>query len=188
MSQNARRPRRGPGSNGSSLNSTMSIVVAAVAVLLGFLILRDIGGSDSSSSDVPVDPATSETVVTDTVPVDVVVTETTLPLTAFKVQIANASKVSGSAGDLTTQLQGRGFIVQPAINTDAATPKQTVTIVYYNPTSEAAAALVATTLGGVATAPMPTPIPTETGNIGEASVLILLGTDLAGKPLPAAAG
>ena len=167
MSQNARRPRRGAGSNGSSLNSTMSIVVAAVAVLLGFLILRDIGGSDSSSSDVPVDPATSETVVTDTVPVDVVVTETTLPLTAFKVQIANASKVSGSAGDLTTQLQGRGFIVQPAINTDAATIKQTATVVYFNPGSEGAAALVATTLGGVATAPMPTPIPTETGNIGK---------------------
>jgi hypothetical protein len=111
----------------------MSIVVAAVAVLLGFLILRDIGGSDSTSSDVPADSATIDTVVTDTIPVEVPVTETTLTLTAFKVQIANASKVSGSAGDLTTQLQGRGFIVQPAINTDAATPKQTVTIVYYNP-------------------------------------------------------
>ena len=188
MSQNARRPRRGPGSNGSSLNSTMSIVVAAVAVLLGFLILRDIGGSGSSSSDSTVASVTSDTVVTETTLVDAVVTETTVPLTAFKVQIANASKVSGSAGDLTTQLQGRGFIVQPAINTDAATPKQTVTMVYYNPGSEGAAALVATTLGGVATAPMPTPVPTETGNIGEASVLILLGTDIAGKPLPAAAG
>ena len=184
MSQNARRPRRGPSSNGSSLNSTMSIVVAAVAVLLGFLILRDIGGSDSSTTDIPVDPATSETIVTETTLVDPAVTETTLPLTGFKVQIANASKVSGSAGDLTTQLQGRGFIVQPAINTDAATQKQTATVVYYNPGSEGAAALVATTLGGVATAPMPTPIP-ETGTIGEASVLILLGTDLAGKPLPA---
>jgi hypothetical protein len=30
---------------------------------------------------------------------------------------------------------------------------------------------------------MPAPIPTETGKLGEASVLILLGTDLAGKPL-----
>jgi len=185
MSQNARRPRRGPGSNGSSLNSTMSIVVAAVAVLLGFLILRDIGGSDSSTSDAPTDSVTSETVVTETTLVDPAVAETTLPLTAFKVQIANASKVSGSAGDLTTQLQGRGFIVQPAMNTDAATPKQTATVVYFNPGSEAAATLVATTLGGVATAPMPTPIPTEKGNILEASVLILLGTDLAGKPLPA---
>ncbi|GDX19807.1 hypothetical protein LBMAG07_07280 [Actinomycetes bacterium] len=185
MSQNARRPRRGPSSNGSSLNSTMSIVVAAVAVLLGFLILRDIGGSNSASSDIPVDPAMSETIVTETTVVDPAVTESTLPLTGFKVQIANASEVSGSAGELTTQLQGRGFIVQPAINASDATQKQIATVVFFNPGSEGAAALVAATLGGVATAPMPTPIPTETGNIGEASVLIFLGTDLAGKPLPA---
>jgi hypothetical protein len=43
--------------------------------------------------------------------------------------------------------------------------------------------MVAEQLGGVATAAMPAPIPTETGKLGEASVLILLGTDLAGKPL-----
>jgi hypothetical protein len=35
---------------------------------------------------------------------------------------------------------------------------------------------------------MPTPIPTETGSLGEASVLVLLGTDLAGKPLSIIAG
>jgi hypothetical protein len=54
--------------------------------------------------------------------------------------------------------------------------------------SEAAAAQVAQELGGVATSPMPTPIPTETGSLGEASVLVLLGTDLAGKPLSIIAG
>jgi hypothetical protein len=32
---------------------------------------------------------------------------------------------------------------------------------------------------------MPAPIPTESGELGEATVLILLGTDLAGKPLAA---
>jgi hypothetical protein len=30
---------------------------------------------------------------------------------------------------------------------------------------------------------MPAPIPTEGGKLGEASILILLGTDVAGKPL-----
>jgi hypothetical protein len=37
---------------------------------------------------------------------------------------------------------------------------------------------------------MPDPVPTETGTMGEASVLVLLATDLAGKPIagaPAAA-
>jgi hypothetical protein len=184
MSQNARRPRRGPSSRGASLNSTMSIVVAAVAVLLGFLILRDIGGGDSGSLSTPSDEAPTETIATDTVP-DETVTPSTLQLTAFKVQVANASKVSGSAGELTTQLQGRGFIVQPAVNSSEITPKQTATVVYFIAGSEDAAALIATTLGGVPTAAMPDPIPTESGAVGEATVLIMLGTDIAGKPLPA---
>ena len=183
MSQNARRPRRGPSSRGASLNSTMSIVVAAVAVLLGFLILRDIGG-DSGSLSTPSDEAPTETIATDTAPAETV-TPSTLQLTAFKVQVANASKVSGSAGELTTQLQGRGFIVQPAVNSSEITPKQTATVVYFIAGSEDAAALIATTLGGVATAAMPDPIPTESGAVGEATVLIMLGTDIAGKPLPA---
>lgn len=183
MSQKARRPRRGPSSRGASLNSTMSIVVAAVAVLLGFLILRDIGG-DSGSISTPLEEVPTETIATDAVP-DESVTPSTLQLTAFKVQVANASKVSGSAGELTTQLQGRGFIVQPAMNSSEITPKQTATVVYFIAGSEDAAALIATTLGGVATAAMPDPIPTESGAVGEATVLILLGTDIAGKPLPA---
>jgi hypothetical protein len=85
-------------------------------------------------------------------------------------------------------LQGKGYIVQPAINKSEVTPRQTATVVYYLLGSESAAAQVAGELGGVATAPMPTPIPTETGSLGEASVLILLGTDLAGKPLAIIAG
>ena len=66
------------------------------------------------------------------------------------------------------------------------TQKQTVTVVYYLLGSETVAAAVAKELGGVAVAAMPEPVPTETGKLGEASVLILLGTDIAGIPLPAA--
>ena len=180
MSQEQRRPRREPVSRGSSINSTMSIVVAAVAVLLGFLILRDIRGGSTTAP--AVDGGETTTSVSDTVPVETTV-PVTIPLTAFKVQVANASKVSGSAGQLTTELQGRGYIVQPAVNASEITPKQTATVVYYLPGSEGQAALVAAELGGVATAIMPAPIPTEGGKLGEASVLILLGTDVAGKPL-----
>lgn len=156
----------------------MSIVIAAVAVLLGFLILRDIRSDSGSGSATTPDQGTDETIVTDTIPVVV-----TVPLTAFKVQIANASKVAGSAGTMTTELQGRGFIVQPAMNSSEVTPKQTTTVVYFLPGFDVQAAQVAEQLGGVATAVMPAPIPTEKGKLGEASVLILLGTDLAGKPL-----
>ena len=180
MSQEQRRPRREPVSRSSSINSTMSIVVAVIAVLLGFLILRDIRGG-STTAPAP-DGGETTTSVSDTVPV-VTTVPATIPLTAFKIQVANASKVSGSAGQLTTELQGRGYIVQPAVNSSEITPKQTTTIVYYLPGSEGQAALVAAELGGVAIAIMPAPIPTEGGKLGEASILILLGTDVAGKPL-----
>jgi hypothetical protein len=166
----------------------LSIAVAVLAVLLGFFILRDL--RNDSGLALPEDAASVEEAATDTTVETVVVETTAAPvvLTAFKVQIANASGVSGSAGLLTTEMQGKGYIVQPAINKSEITPKQTVTFVYYLLGSEAAAAKVAQELGGVATAPMPTPIPTETGSLGEASVLILLGTDLAGKPLAIIAG
>ena len=187
MNQDQRRPRRSAAPARPNLNSTTSIVVAVAAVILGFLILRDINGDNSSTAnptDAGIAQPTDTAAPTDTIPVETTV-DTTIPLTNFKVQIANASKVPGSAGELTTALQGRGFIVQPATNASEITPKQTQTVVYFIPGSEAAAARVAAELGGVTTAAMPAPIPTESGELGEATVLILLGTDLAGKPLAA---
>ena len=170
-----RRSSGGP----SNVNSTLSIIIAVLAVLLGFFILRDIRSGSNSTQTV----ASQDTVATTETSLVEVPVATTIVMTAFKVQIANASGIAGSAGQLTTELQGRGFIVQPAMNKSEITPKQTVTVVYYLLGSEAAAAAVAKELGGVAVAAMPAPIPTETGGLGEASVLIVLGTDIAGIPL-----
>ena len=177
---------------GSNVNSTLSIIIAVLALLLGFFILRDIRGDNTSQTIatstqdavVPTETATDTGTATTVLEIPV---QTTIVLTAFKIQIANASGIAGSAGQLTTELQGRGFIVQPALNKSEITPKQTVTVVYYLLGSEAVAASVAKELGGVAVAAMPEPIPTETGKLGEASVLILLGTDIAGIPLPPSA-
>ncbi len=187
MSQEQRRPRPAPEPRSANVNSVLSIAVAVLAVLLGFFILRDLRNDTSISAPeaVPAEQSPAETTVE---PITVETTVAQVVRTAFKVQVANASGVSGSAGLLTTEMQGRGYIVQPAINKSEITPKQTVTVVYYLLGSEAAAAEVAKELGGVATSPMPTPIPTETGSLGEASVLVLLGTDLAGKPLSIIAG
>ena len=185
MSQEQSRPRRAPSerrqlSGTTNVNSTLSIIIAVLAVLLGFFILRDIRNDQTGQTTV----AATEPVVESTeTTVGEVVVPTTLVLTSFKIQVTNASGISGSAGQLTTELQGRGYIVQPANNKSEITPKQTVTVVYYLLGSEQAAAAVANALGGVGIAAMPEPIPTETGNLGEATVLILLGTDLAGKPL-----
>ena len=186
MSRQA-RPQNGGNGEGQNFNSTLSIVVAVIAVLVGFFILRDINSDSTSPASSPSDDTSVDASGT-TVP-DAAVT--TLPAvtntTGFKVLVANASGVPGSAGDMSVALQGLGFIVQPPLNKSDATPKQTLTMVYYIAGQEANAANVAAALGGVATAPMPDPVPTETGNIGEASVLVLLATDLAGKPIAGAA-
>ncbi len=183
MSQEQRRPRPTPEPRTASVNSVLSIAVAVLAVLLGFFILRDLRNDSGIAATDPgsMDESAPQDTTVETLPVET--TMVPVVLNAFKVQIANGSGISGSAGLLTTEMQGRGYLVQPAINKSEVTPKQTVTIVYYLLGSEAPAAQVARDLGGVATAPMPTPIPTETASLGEASVLILLGTDLAGKPL-----
>jgi hypothetical protein len=180
-------PQNGGNGAGQNFNSTLSIVVAVIAVLVGFFILRDINSDSTSPASSPSDDTSVDASGT-TVP-DAAVT--TLPAvtntTGFKVLVANASGVPGSAGDMSVALQGLGFIVQPPLNKSDATPKQTLTMVYYIAGQEANAANVAAALGGVATAPMPDPVPTETGNMGEASVLVLLATDLAGKPIAGAA-
>ena len=188
MSQEQRRPRPTPEPRTASVNSVLSIAVAVLAVLLGFFILRDLRNDSGIAATDPgsIDESAPQDTTVETLPVET--TMAPVVLTGFKVQIANGSGISGSAGLLTTEMQGRGYLVQPAINKSEVTPKQTVTIVYYLLGSEAPAAQVARDLGGVATLPMPTPIPTETASLGEASVLILLGTDLAGKPLSIIAG
>ena len=182
MSRQAGPRRGGPGLGGAQgMNATASLVVAAVAVILGFFILRDINNDNDSGGGTA---APDTTIAADTTLPGASTTLPTGPTTGFKVQVVNAAGVSGAAGDMTVALQGLGFIVQPALTKSDATPKQTITKVYYFSGSEAAAASVAQSLGGVETAPMPDPVPSETGNIGEASVMVLLGTDLAGKPLP----
>jgi hypothetical protein len=170
------------------VSTTLGIIVAAIAVLLGFLILRDINRDrDGGVATGPVEtqPASTDEVPTDTT--DVVVSTTTLPRTGYKVLVANASGVSGSAGQMSTALQAEGFIVQqPATNAAETVGKQTVTVVYYVPGFESGAAAVSQVLGGVATQPVATPPPVESGDLGEATVLVMLGTDLAGKLLPGA--
>jgi len=183
MSRQAGPRRSGPGALGGAqgMNATASLVAAAIAVILGFFILRDINNDNDNGGG---SAAPETTIATDTTVPGAVTTLPAGPTTGFKVQVVNAAGVSGAAGDMTVALQGLGFIVQPALTKSDATPKQTVTKVYYFSGSEAAAASVAASLGNVETAPMPDPVPSETGNIGEASVMVLLGTDLAGKPLP----
>jgi hypothetical protein len=87
---------------------------------------------------------------------------------------------------MSTALQSEQFIVSQPINADVTYGKQSVTVVFYVPGYEAGATAVAEILGGIQIQPVATPAPVEGGSLGEAQVLVMLGTDLAGKLLPGA--
>jgi hypothetical protein len=185
---NQQRPRSSRPSLPSPTNGTLGAAVAVVALILGFLILRDVRADGGNTG-----PAvTSPSAVTDPSGAgDPNATTTTVPfaINGFKIQVANASGLAGSAGDMTTKLQQYGFVVQPAKNVAAGTAKRQTTGVFYLAGCETASQKVAEVLGGkVEVAAMPSPVPLETATLGEACVLILLGTDLSGKPLQGVVG
>ncbi len=179
------RPRGTPA-GGVSISTSLSVIVAAIAVLLGFLILRDVkrdqgdvsfdgGTAITSDSGVPGSESTLASVVTPAP-----------DRTGFKVLVANASGVDGTAGQMTTALQAEQFVVAAPVNADPSLGKLAVTIVYYVPGYESQATLVADVLCGVQILPLPSTPTVEGGSLSEAVVLVMLGTDLAGKLLPCA--
>jgi len=194
--------RRAAGSSGGGapISSTVSIVIAVVAVVVGFLVLRNINDSDAGGSKnggtntAPIsDDSTGTETTVPTVPVETG-PPTTPPLNLDATQqiiVANASGLGGAAGQYSKALGGLGFTM--GTPTDA-TEKVALSVVYYLPGGEAVAASVAQAMGsltnnGVVTAALPTPAPVAGGVIeAGATVLVLLGTDLAGKALPILAG
>ncbi len=182
-------PRRGPRAPGASsrpAGNIAALVIAVVAVILGFVVLNDIADGQESSS--PVTTTTTAAPTTTSAPTTTLppTTTTLAPInkTGYKILVANASGVPASAGQLTIALQGQGFIVEPATNASDVFRDEATTRVLYLAGNEENATSVARVLGGVCIEPMVTPVPTERASLGEASVLVMLGKDLAGLPLP----
>ena len=185
MSQ--RRPPRSRAPISTASNGSLGVIIAVIALALGFLVLRDVradGGSSgginngSTDSSAPVDTGAGAT--TTSFPLDI---------GGFTIQVVNASGVAGSAGKMTLDLQALNFVVRQAVNAAPGTAKRAKTGVFHLTGCESAAQRVNQVLGGNAeVGPMPSPIPTETGTLAEACVLIMLGTDLAGKALQGVAG
>jgi len=184
-------PRKSPrqGVGGSPVGSTLSIVLAVVAVVAGFLILRNITDDNDGTSSAD-DPAAEESTTT-TLDVSLVTTTvapapTTPPIVTegATVVVANASGVPGSAGRMSTALGGAGFTMAEATNATSAQLEQSV--VYYDPAVAAAQAVagsVATMMGGLVVEPVPTPPPIEGGALNGSGVVVMLGTAQADKTL-----
>jgi hypothetical protein len=186
--------RSGRADGGAPVAGALTVVLAIVAVVAGFLILRSLsnddsvssgpstGGTETSVSTAPVDsapitPAESTTTTT---------TEPELVTEGATVIVANANTVNGSAGAMTRELEAAGFTMGTPTNADGSYGKPDQTVIYFDesvPAAQAVAESVGRTLGGVAgISPVAVPAPTESGEL-DGDVLVMLGNDKANKTL-----
>jgi hypothetical protein len=164
-------------------------VLAVVAIVAGFLILRAIFDDDDDGSAGGLPAITTlageETSTTsdNSTPTTVRTTTTVGQVKTATIIVANASGVGGSAGRMTTALQGAGY--RTGEPTDATGGNLDRSAVYFvrgvNGARETADS-VARDMGGLRVRPIPAE-PPITGDMGNAGVLVMLGTDTAEKTL-----
>lgn len=172
--QTTERPPTGPARGTSPVRG---VVLVAVAVVLGFFILRaidDTGGAptvtDETAATTGDQPTEGETPDA-TEPA----APQPRPVGEVTVLVANASGVSGAAGQQTELIAGAGYVTLEGTN---APELLEATQVLFVPEYEADAAALATAINAPAEAvlAMPDPPPLETGG---AHIVVMLGPDLA---------
>lgn len=195
-------PRRTPRASdgGAPVSGALAIVLAVIAVVAGFFILRSISGEEERQLGIPTDeagaaPGTALPAATTLPPggtaAPVPTAAPTTPAIVTQgatVIVANASGVGGTAAQMSTALTTVGFLMGDPTNAAGLADALATSIVYYD-TAQAGAQAVAESVarslgGGVTVLPLPagTP-PVDSGDLGGAGVLLMLGTDKAGKTL-----
>jgi hypothetical protein len=182
------RPER-TTANTSPMGSAVAIAIAIGAVILGFLVLRSIrndtpdAGSGSSASSSTVASADSSTTLTQP-------TQTTAfvdTLVGTEVQVSNNAGVAKAAGGMSTILEVEGFSL--ADPTNGSTTTETVTKILFDssiPAAQNVAFTVARKIGVSTVTPIDAgaAVPTVDGTLPTGvGVLVVLGTDKAGKTL-----
>jgi hypothetical protein len=174
--------------NTSPMGSTIAILVAIAAVVVGFFIMNNIrGDSDanapantSGSTASTVDPALSTTVPSTTPAPPALTYEGT------SVQVANSARMDGVAGKMSDELEAAGFTMIDPVNGDDALD---TTIVLVKDQNDAAMTAVARTVAyelgvGQVTPSTEEGPPTATGEWPDGvGVIVLLGKDFANKTL-----
>lgn len=176
--QTTERPPTGPVRGGSPARG---VVLVAVAIVIGFFVLRaidDTGAGPEVATDEPA--ATSDTTVAGGEPSGS--TETTeappepRPPGEVVVLVANASGIQGAAADMSERVQGAGYQIGTATNAPQnVETTQVLAAAGYEPEAAALAQTIGAPEGAVQ--PMPDPPPLDPAG---AHLLVLLGPDLAG--------
>jgi hypothetical protein len=199
MSDQSRRSRPlGAAAAPKAASPAIAVVIALLAAVLGFFILKKLDGNDSASGKTPTVEAGTDNTTADGEPQDSiadggvvslpsVVVEPVIPVPlpgTYTVVVANGSGKAGAAKSMTTLLQIQaGMTMGAATNvTDSANPLA-VTKVYFTPGNDAQGKAIAKVLGCTFTAEaMPATPPVDPANIVDAQVLIVQGLDLATAP------
>lgn len=173
--QTTDRPPTGPARGASPVRG---VVLVAVAVVLGFFVLRAIDdtGAGPSVDDVETtDGGQAESGDSTTPPESDTTTVPPRPPGEIVVLVANGSGVSGAAAAQTEAIQGGGYQVATPGNYEAGVDTtQVLAVEGYEAEAAVLAAAIAAPEGAVQ--PMPEPPPVE---LAGAHLLVLLGPDLA---------
>lgn len=190
--QISRRPRVNDGP--APVSGVVAIVLAVVAVVAGYLILRSI--TDSGDTASPLNPGGGGQVTpgdgtqpTNTDPLTTAETlppeptdPPTLPVGPSKLIVANANGRSGSADQAGRVLESSaGFTLVDPTNDTASSPDIDTSLIYYDPSdpdAQAVANTLNTVLGGqLNVTELPAEIPITEGDMKGATVLLMLGKD-----------
>ena len=140
--------------------------------------------TSTTTTTIPPTTTTSSTTTTSTTTIPPTTT-TTLPLITegAVIIVANASNVNGAANQLTKELTARGFHLGDPTNGAGIEERLDVSKVYFLPAGADVAASVGRVMGDIAVTPMPVPVWITGGpaKLGDATVVVMLGKDLASK-------
>ena len=182
QSEQPRRRRRQPQDTPPPQGSVAKgAILVAVALLIGFALLRD---SDSGDAEVAVgaddNPAASsdggESDGEDTSSSTTTTTAAPRPPAEVKVLIANGSDVDGAAGAQTDALEALGYVTADPTNTSTKVP---ATVVYFTVGYQAEAEALAEAIGAAPTEVKPLPTPAPVDDLQLSNVLVIVGPDIA---------
>lgn len=166
----------------ASVNAGRGAVIIGLAVLVGFLLLRDL---DDGGGDIQVATQPDATAPSATDPLPTIATTTTTPIKApkdVKVLVVNGTTVAGAAARVAQPLKVAGYNVLRAVDASPAikAATKTSTVYYVTKEFEREAKALQSALALPATQPVvvvPTPPPAAEATT--ANVVIVVGPDLA---------
>ena len=143
------------------------------------------GSTDGGATTDPTDPSTTEPTTTTTTEPPTTTTTLKLITRGAVIKVANAAGVPGAAGRFTETLGSIGYPVSDPTDAAGYEVRLDRSKVYYLPEAQKAAERLAE-LMGVKAFPMPTPVPIIEANyaLGDATIVVMLGKDLADEPIP----